>query len=165
MAIIRTRTKAQRAREAIGPLSLPTVPRPRGKRGRDSRRMTGVAAAAAAGIAAAAAAGIAALVLLARRNAKRAVHAANVATGKLHELAPTRATTDVNDPTLKQRVESEIFRAPDAPKDRVSVNAENGVVVLRGQLDSAQQIDALVLAATRVEGVAAVENLLNRPGG
>jgi osmotically-inducible protein OsmY len=158
MAIVRTRTRtrAQKAREAIGQLPLPSVPVPRRQRSRGSRR--------AAGIAAAAAAGIAALVLVGRRNAKRARHAANVATGKLHELTPTGAITDLNDPTLKQKVESEIFRAPDAPKDRVSVNAQNGIVFLRGQLDSDQQIDALVLAATRVEGVAAVESLLRRPG-
>src|SRR4051794_21309789 len=41
---------------------------------------------------------------------------------------------DIDDVTLARKVETEIFRAADAPKGQVSVNAENGVVFLRGEV-------------------------------
>ena len=43
--------------------------------------------------------------------------------------------------TLARKVESEIFRAADAPKGAVSVNAENGVVFLRGEVDKYTWVD------------------------
>jgi hypothetical protein len=70
---------------------------------------------------------------------------------------------ELNDPTLENKVQSEIFRDADAPKGKVSVNVEHGVVFLRGELDSAKQIEELVDAAALVEGVKGVENLLHEP--
>lgn len=69
-----------------------------------------------------------------------------------------------NDQTLAERVKSEIFRDPDAPKDSVNVNAEVGIVYLRGQVESTELITELVDATRAVEGVRAVENLLHLPG-
>lgn len=69
-----------------------------------------------------------------------------------------------NDATLVAKVESEVFRDPSLPHGRVNVNAENGIVVLRGQLDSAELIDELVAKVRRVQGVQGVENLLHLPG-
>jgi osmotically-inducible protein OsmY len=70
----------------------------------------------------------------------------------------------LNDPALQAKVESEIFRAADAPKDRVSVNVEDGVVYLRGQLDDPAAVETLREAASKVEGVRGVESLLHGPG-
>jgi osmotically-inducible protein OsmY len=50
------------------------------------------------------------------------------------------------------------------PKDRVSVNAENGVVFLRGELDDEQQIETLVRMTATVEGVQQVRNMLHTTG-
>jgi osmotically-inducible protein OsmY len=75
-----------------------------------------------------------------------------------------RESGEFDDSTLQAKVESEIFRDPEAPKGRVSVNAESGVVYLRGELDSREQIEALADAAGRVDGVRGVENLLHTPG-
>ncbi|HEY7294282.1 MAG TPA: BON domain-containing protein [Dehalococcoidia bacterium] len=66
--------------------------------------------------------------------------------------------------TLTQRVESELFRDPEVPKGRINVNAENGVIVLRGQLDSPEQIERIVARARRVPGVSDVANLMHLPG-
>ena len=77
---------------------------------------------------------------------------------------PYEDSTASNDPALQAKVESEIFRDADAPKGQVSVNAESGVVYLRGELESRDQIEALADAAGRVEGVRGVENLLHTPG-
>jgi osmotically-inducible protein OsmY len=43
----------------------------------------------------------------------------------------------------------------------VSVNADNAVVYLRGQLDSDGQIEELVRATRAIEGVTGVKNLLH----
>jgi osmotically-inducible protein OsmY len=69
-----------------------------------------------------------------------------------------------DDTTLAHKVESEIFRDADAPKGAVNVNAEDGVVYLRGQVDDESMIKTLEKAARKVQGVRAVENLLHVPG-
>jgi osmotically-inducible protein OsmY len=70
----------------------------------------------------------------------------------------------LNDPTLARKVESEIFRPAEAPKGRVDVNAENGVVYLRGEVADEDAIEALVDAARDIDGVERVESLLHTPG-
>jgi osmotically-inducible protein OsmY len=69
-----------------------------------------------------------------------------------------------DDVTLARKVESEIFRDADAPKGKVSVNAVNGVVTLRGELDDEDQIKDLEAATRKVQGVQDVENLLHTQG-
>jgi osmotically-inducible protein OsmY len=71
---------------------------------------------------------------------------------------------NVDDVTLTHKVESELFRAEDAPKDRISVNTADGVVQLRGEVDSPELIETLVNRARSVQGVKDVENLLHTPG-
>jgi osmotically-inducible protein OsmY len=68
-----------------------------------------------------------------------------------------------NDATLTQRVESEVFRDPNIPKGRVNINAEEGVIVLRGELDRPDQIQAIEAAVRKVPGVLDVRNLLHLP--
>ncbi len=75
-----------------------------------------------------------------------------------------RSTGELNDPALARKVETEIFRPADAPKDSVNVNVEHGVVFLRGEVASREQADKLESAAQAVEGVKRVENLLHTPG-
>jgi gas vesicle protein len=71
---------------------------------------------------------------------------------------------DFDDVTLARKVETELFRPADAPKGRIDVNVENGVVVLRGEADTSDMIDDLVGRARDVQGVRDVENLLHLPG-
>jgi hypothetical protein len=68
-----------------------------------------------------------------------------------------------DDVTLARKVETEIFREPDVPKGKINVNAENGKIVLRGEVDSAEMIDELVSKASKVQGVHDVESLLHTP--
>lgn len=70
---------------------------------------------------------------------------------------------DLNDPALVRKVETEIFRDADAPKGSVSVNAENGVIYLRGEVEE-PWLERLKTEAEQVEGVERVESLLHRPG-
>jgi osmotically-inducible protein OsmY len=69
-----------------------------------------------------------------------------------------------DDVTLARKVESEIFRDADVSKGQINVNAEEGKVVLRGEVESPQLIEGLVSKARKVQGVQDVENLLHTPG-
>jgi osmotically-inducible protein OsmY len=68
-----------------------------------------------------------------------------------------------DDVTLARKVETEIFRDADVPKGKINVNAENGKIVLRGEVDSPKLIDDLVSKARKVQGVEDVESLLHTP--
>jgi osmotically-inducible protein OsmY len=69
-----------------------------------------------------------------------------------------------DDATLAQKVQTEIFRDPDVPKGQINVNAENGTVVLRGEVENADLIRDLEERVRKVQGVEEVENLLHVPG-
>jgi osmotically-inducible protein OsmY len=69
-----------------------------------------------------------------------------------------------NDATLAAKVESEVFRDAGMPKGQVDVNAENGIVILRGQVDRPELIEELERKVRKVHGVHDVENLLHLPG-
>ena len=75
-----------------------------------------------------------------------------------------RGRGSVDDVTLARQVESELFREENAPKGQISVNAANGVVQLRGEVEQSELIDELVQRAHSVQGVREVENLLHLPG-
>ncbi len=108
----------------------------------------------------------------ARQGKDQAIRRADYAAGRLkgaaREAAPVGGREDaaerLNDPAIKAKVETEIFREPDAPKGKVSVSVESGVVYLRGELDDRASIERLGDAAGKVEGVSGVENLLHTPG-
>jgi osmotically-inducible protein OsmY len=69
-----------------------------------------------------------------------------------------------NDATLARKVETEIFRDADVPKGQIVVNAEDGVVVLRGEVKQPDLIRELEKRTRMVQGVRDVENLLHVPG-
>jgi osmotically-inducible protein OsmY len=69
-----------------------------------------------------------------------------------------------DDITLARKVESEIFRPADAPKGHVNVQAIDGVVELRGQVDSSSVIGELEQRTRKVTGVRDVRNFLHVPG-
>jgi osmotically-inducible protein OsmY len=69
-----------------------------------------------------------------------------------------------DDVTLARKVETEIFRDADVPKGQINVNAENGKIVLRGEVGQPEMIRDLEERARSVQGVHEVENLLHLPG-
>jgi osmotically-inducible protein OsmY len=99
---------------------------------------------------------------------RKADYAAGAAKGAATSAVPGTSRPDagerLNDPALARKVESEIFRAADAPKGQVAVDVQDGVVYLRGELEDRDAIDRLAEAAGEVEGVRGVENLLHTPG-
>jgi osmotically-inducible protein OsmY len=100
--------------------------------------------------------------------ARKAAYAGQTVKAKATAAAPGTsrepAEERLNDPALRDKVESEIFRDPDAPKGQVSVNVESGIVFLRGEIEDRGTIERLRDAAAGVDGVRGVENLLHTPG-
>jgi osmotically-inducible protein OsmY len=96
---------------------------------------------------------------------RKAQYAGGKAAGKVQEATPSQRdpARDLNDPALARKVESEIFRGEDAPKDKVVVNVEEGIVYLRGEVETPGQASALAQAARAVEGVENVQSLLHLP--
>ncbi len=89
-----------------------------------------------------------------------------VARGVRHdaaELLPHRHG-HVEDETLVARVRSDVLRRAEVPAGDIHVEAYEGCVTLRGQLDSETAIRRLVDATRRIEGVADVRNYLHLPG-
>jgi hypothetical protein len=108
------------------------------------------------------------LAMLRRRSreaVRRGKYLEGVAEGLAHRAKHTvpisRRKDEPDDATLAQKVESIALREAHTPKGHVSINAERGVVYLRGQLDSPEQIEALVHATAAVDGVKGVKNLLH----
>jgi hypothetical protein len=69
-----------------------------------------------------------------------------------------------DDVTLTRKVETEIFRDAEIPKGQINVNAENGKIYLRGEVEKPELIKDLEKRARKVQGVQDVENLLHLPG-
>jgi hypothetical protein len=67
----------------------------------------------------------------------------------------------MDDATLKAKVESTLFRAPGAAKDKVSVTVVDGVVELRGEVKRPQDIHALEAGARAIPEVRDVQSLLH----
>jgi osmotically-inducible protein OsmY len=71
---------------------------------------------------------------------------------------------EYDDVTLAQKVQSEIFRDADVPKGQINVNAEDGIVVLRGEVERPELMETLVEKTRKVQGVREVQNLMHLPG-
>jgi hypothetical protein len=100
-----------------------------------------------------------------RRNAQRtAMQIEDRARGRLAQVQHARDERDNDDLTVLDRVESEVFGRRGFPKDRINADVVEGRLTLRGQLDSEEQIRAVVAAAEGVPGVVEVVTLLHLPG-
>jgi hypothetical protein len=85
--------------------------------------------------------------------------------GRLRAMRLGDGTDDLaNDATLKDRVESELLGDPAIPKGDININAEQGIVVLRGEVPDDAARTALEQRAAQVRGVWYVENLLHLAG-
>ena len=113
--------------------------------------------------AALAGAGALTLVAMRRRVGRRAAYLEGRITGAVHEVRSTE-TAPEEDRTLTDKVRTEIFRRPDAPKGSVNVSAVDGIVYLRGEVSSSEEIQRLIDDALAVTGVLRVESLLHTPG-
>jgi hyperosmotically inducible periplasmic protein len=86
----------------------------------------------------------------------RVVGLAHKITHRNHHHAP-----ELDDVSLVRKVESELFRDRTIPKGQISINADRGIVVLRGQLEDQRLIRRIESDVRTVAGVRDVENLLH----
>jgi BON domain len=75
-----------------------------------------------------------------------------------------RRREPLDDITLAHKVDSELSRLADVPKGQIVINAEDGVVFLRGVVERQDDIERLQAATRRIAGVRDVESLLHLPG-
>jgi hyperosmotically inducible periplasmic protein len=69
-----------------------------------------------------------------------------------------------NDQALKAKIESEVLTRARYPKGKIAVNVEDGVAVLRGEVDDLQQMNSIEQEVRKITGVIEVSNLLHVPG-
>ena len=103
---------------------------------------------------------------LVRRGERVQRYATARAYGKTQALLHRREASkpQPDDVTLAHKVETIIFRDGDVPKGQININAEDGVVTLRGEVPDQTMLDALVERTREVVGVRSVESLLHLPG-
>jgi hypothetical protein len=101
------------------------------------------------------------------RQTERAIRTAGAqAQGAMAAVAAAGepSTGALDDVTLVDRAQTELFRDPSVPKGSINLNVERGVLVLRGEVPTAAMRDRLGRKAERVDGVWSVRNLLTVPG-
>ncbi len=110
------------------------------------------------------------LIAVARRTGEQVGRQADYAASTAQGIYQKAAHQDDNwqaqpdDMTLARKVETELFRDPNVPKGKINVNAEDGLVVLRGEVERPEEIDSLEDKVRNIPGVLEVQNLLHLPG-
>jgi osmotically-inducible protein OsmY len=99
-----------------------------------------------------------------KRDVEGVAHSAQGVVAKAQQAAAGGDSPPPDDITLARKVETEIFREADAPKGQVNVQAIDGVVELRGQVNDQGTIDELEKRTRQVTGVRDVRNFLHGPG-
>jgi len=100
------------------------------------------------------------------RGIERAVRmVGSTAQGKLEAMAEGGGRVGpIDDVTIRDRAESELFRDPAVPKGAINLNVERGILVLRGEVPDDGMRRRLAEEAAGIEGVWSVRNLLHLPG-
>jgi hyperosmotically inducible protein len=98
-----------------------------------------------------------------RRVERSARYAGATVAGKLHGAVQGDGDEEFDPRTIEQKVSSELLGAADIPKGRININVEDGTLVLRGMLDTPDEIREVEKRARRIDGVERVENLLHLP--
>jgi osmotically-inducible protein OsmY len=101
------------------------------------------------------------------RRTERAIRTAGAqAQGAMAAVAAARepSTGALDDVTLRDRAQTELFRDQSVPKGSINLNAERGTLVLRGEVPTVEMRDRLGREAEQVDGVWSVRNLLTVAG-
>lgn len=85
--------------------------------------------------------------------------------GKLQGVLNTNPPDNPNpdDKTLKERIQSEIFKNPETSRQNMNVNVADGVVELRGELPTPQAIDDLIARVKAIPNVKEIHDYLHLP--
>jgi osmotically-inducible protein OsmY len=84
--------------------------------------------------------------------------------GRLAHLASGEGARFAEDRTLLDRVESEVFANRSIPHGRITFEVEGTQVILRGQLNSAEEMHRIEEEVRKVPGVTGVTSFFHMPG-
>jgi osmotically-inducible protein OsmY len=103
---------------------------------------------------------------LAGRSEKMTRYLGGEAYGVLQETVHLNPPDNPNpdDKTLKDRIESEIFKNTETSRENINVNVAYGTVELRGELPTQEEIDDLVQRVRSIPNVQEIHNFLHLPG-
>ncbi|MDP8991640.1 MAG: BON domain-containing protein [Actinomycetota bacterium] len=108
------------------------------------------------------------LVAKARRKGQEVQQKASYVGGKLEGVAQSvrqpGGEAPADDKALADKVKSEVLGGQRFEGHQVVVDAADGVVALRGEVQTSEQIDELEGAVRKVAGVRDVENYVHVPG-
>jgi osmotically-inducible protein OsmY len=101
-----------------------------------------------------------------RRGARGAARKSEYARGQLEgaRAASSSDSPPENDPVLVDKVKSEVLRRSKYPTGQIAVTAADGIVELRGECESREQISELEQEVRKITGVVDVHNYLHLPG-
>ena len=99
-----------------------------------------------------------------RRATRQARYAWHTLKGKVGHIATGERPDTAEDRTLLDRVESELFANRSIPHGRITLEVEGTTVILRGQIDSADEMHRIEQGVRKVPGVTGVTSLLHMPG-
>lgn len=99
-----------------------------------------------------------------RRTERQARYIAHTVRGKVRHLASGDMPRVAEDRTLLDRVESELFANRSIPHGKITFEVEGTTVILRGQLESADDMQRVEEAVRKIPGVTEVKSLFHTPG-
>ena len=100
-----------------------------------------------------------------RRRATREInYARSTVRGKLRHLTDGEFPDLLEGRALLDRVESELFTDRKIPHGRLTFEVEGTTVILRGELESVEQMAYVEDAVRKIPGVSEVKSLLHAPG-
>ena len=82
---------------------------------------------------------------------------------RLTHPTPETPADEYDDVTLARKVESELFSSDDFPKGSININVVEGVVEIRGEVRTPQDIKSIETKVRKIHGVQDVNNLLHLP--
>ena len=100
------------------------------------------------------------------RGAERALRiVSSAAEGKIQALTEGgHRVGPIDDVTIRDRAETELFRDPSVPKGTINLSVERGILVLRGEVPDEEMRERLAREGASIDGVWSVRNLLHLPG-
>ena len=99
-----------------------------------------------------------------RQAQRRSRHMRAEVEGKVERLTHRTMTAPADDRALVDRIKSQVLSAPRFTGLDVLVEAVNGVITLRGQVDEHSSVDDLEREIACVPGVVDVRSFLHEPG-
>jgi osmotically-inducible protein OsmY len=95
---------------------------------------------------------------------RQASYQAGQVKGVAAETAGLGTGGELDDRTLKHKVETEVFGRPGFPKGKIVVTAHDGIVGLRGEVPTLEVREEILRETQKIPQVRGIEDLMHLPG-